>query len=111
MVNFWIFREYSFGSPFRNVNSGRNTEGDDENNRRLQIATERYLEEFKSINYQCLTLEQHGVEEYSWATQNGIWAYPAIIAPLTYSLMRLYTRPNSNYIRKVGVAVTSLAAY
>jgi hypothetical protein len=25
--------------------------------------------------------------------------------------MRLYTRPNSNYIRKVGVAVASLAAY
>ena len=48
MVNFWIFREYSFGSPFRNVNSGRNTEGDQENNRRLQIATEKYLEEFQS---------------------------------------------------------------
>lgn len=46
-MNFWIFRLDSFGSPFRNVNSGRNTEGDSLNNARLQVGTENYLNEFR----------------------------------------------------------------
>lgn len=50
-MNFWRFRVDSFGSPFRNVNSGRNTEADVLNNARLQLGTERYLTEFKS-NFQ-----------------------------------------------------------
>lgn len=48
MVNFWIFRENSFGSPFRNVNSGRNTEGDSENNKRFEAAASKYLSQFSS---------------------------------------------------------------
>ena len=46
-MNFWIFRLDSLGSPFRNVNSGRKTEGDALNNRRMAIGTERYLEHFR----------------------------------------------------------------
>lgn len=53
MVNFWIFRESSFGSPFRNVNSGRDTEGDKENNTRFEVASANYLAQFSStfINF------------------------------------------------------------
>ena len=46
MVNFWIFRESSLGSPFRNVGSGRNTEGDALNNRRFEAASAKYLAQF-----------------------------------------------------------------
>jgi hypothetical protein len=124
MVNFWIFRESSFGSPFRNVNSGRNTEGDAENNRRFEAAAQNYLQQFKgkfSIFQNFLTfmlpleycsnpnLANNDVDEFSWTTQNSPWLYPAIFAPLAYSLLRLYTRPSSQFIRKVGVvAVTAL---
>lgn len=44
-------------------------------------------------------------------TQNSTWLYPALVAPLAYSLLRLYTRPSSLYIRKLGVLVSAAAAY
>ena len=56
-------------------------------------------------------VEENNVEGYSWVTQNSPWLYPAIFAPLAYSLLRVYTRPSSQFIRKVGVVAVSAVAY
>lgn len=47
-MNFWRFRVDSLGSPFRNVDSGRLTDSDTQNNARMELATERYLSKFRS---------------------------------------------------------------
>lgn len=49
-MNFWRFRTDSFGSPFRNVNSGRPTESDATNNSRMKIGTINYLTSFAGKN-------------------------------------------------------------
>ena len=60
-MNFWIFRLDSFGSPFRNVNSGRNTEGDSVNNARFQTGKKNYLKEFEGKLSSSATFLSHSI--------------------------------------------------
>ena len=49
-MDFWRIKTLSIGSPFRNIDSGRSTEADSENNRRFKIGEENYLKQFRGKN-------------------------------------------------------------
>lgn len=56
--------------------------------------------------------EKHKIDDKAdWLEQNCTWLYPTILAPFVYTLMRLYTRPTSLYIRKLAVAASIALGY
>lgn len=110
-MNFWIFRTDSFGNPFRNVDSGRRTEWDCENNKRMEIAKKNYLNQFMGNKKNLNILETYPAEEIDWVAENARWVYPTVFSPLVWGFMKMYTRPSSLYIRKVAVVLSAIVSF
>jgi hypothetical protein len=85
------FKIESFGSPFRNEDSGV-AEDDEENNKRFEKGILLYSEQFR---------KERGLPGPEYWDTHTRYIYPFVWAAPAYILFRMYTRPSSRYIRKV----------
>ena len=69
-MDFWRFRTLSIGSPFRNINAGRKTEADGENNRRYKIGAENYLDEYRG-NLLMIKIFSTNLSEFKYNTRKS----------------------------------------
>ena len=56
-------------------------------------------------------LEENDLPKVNWNSYQKALFYPAVIAPVVYAFQRAYTRPSSNYIRKLGLAFAVIGGF
>lgn len=95
-MRWWIWPRWrfeSYGSPFRNQESGT-PEDDVENNDRFNRAMDHYLKEYRLKN---------NIPEPNLYDTKASLIMPVPLAIFGWSLLRIYTRPSSVYLRFFAV--------